>query len=263
MTLPHLLSDLAAVERLALAERPGIILDFDGTLSEIAPTPGSAVINSRSAEALKALVVRYQTVAVLSGRSVDDLAQMTGIPELTLVGNHGAESIVNGRVTLSSCVPAGITEILDHLKQVVDVPGLVYEDKRFSASIHFRQAADCAAAESRLRRAIEAAPGLNNLDWFWGRMVLEIRPKTATTKGDAIATLVSHNSLDAVMFVGDDTTDIDGMCRLGTLDVAAAIGVAVVSKETPAPLIEASDYRLNGVDEVADLLELLVRLRPG
>ena len=262
MTIPNILRRSDVVRAVAESARVGIILDFDGTISEIAPTPELAVIYPRISETLPIAVDKYEVVAVLSGRAVRDVASRVSVRGINYVGNHGAESIVNGQLrVLSASAPAGIGQALDYIRRTVDVPGIVYEDKRFSASIHYRQVEDVQYAERQLRRALTRAPGSDMLDSFWGRRVLELRPATAITKGDAIAYLAAQHSLDALVFVGDDTTDIDGMRRLPTLQGVNAIGVAVASAETPELLLEAVDYGVSGVDEVADLLELLVELR--
>lgn len=262
MTIPNILRRSDIVHAVAKSARPGVILDFDGTISEIVPSPGLAVIHPRVSETLPVMADRYEVVAVLSGRAVRDVASRVGIDDISYVGNHGAESIVNGQLrVLSASAPAGIGQALDYIRRTVDVPGIVYEDKRFSASIHYRQVEDVQYAERQLRRALTRAPGSDMLDTFWGRRVLELRPATAITKGDAIAYLAAQYSLDALVFVGDDTTDVDGMRRLPALDGVNAVGVAVASAETPELLLEAAAYCVNGVDEVADLLDLLAELR--
>ena len=262
MTIPNILDSPEVARSIAEANRPGIVLDFDGTISEIVPSPELAVIHPRISKILAVAVDKYEMVAVLSGRAVRDVATRVSVPAITYVGNHGAESIVNGQLrVLSASAPAGIGQALDYIMRTVDVPGLVYEDKRFSASIHYRQVEDVKATERQLRRALTRAPGSDMLDSFWGRRVLELRPATAITKGDAIAYLASQHSLDALVFVGDDTTDIDGMRRLPTLEGVKAVGVAVESDETPEMLLEAAEYSVDSVHEVADLLDLLVELR--
>ena len=270
MTLPNILFNhhgqhgRDVVRAVAEAKRPGIVLDFDGTISEIAPSPELAVIHPRIADTLVRAVRKYEVAAVLSGRAARDVAARVAVRGITYVGNHGAESIVNGQLkVLSASAPAGIGQALEYIRHTVDVPGLVYEDKRFSASIHYRQVEDARATERQLKRALTRAPGSDMLESFWGRKVLELRPATAITKGDAIAYLVARHSLDALVFVGDDTTDIDGMRRLPALEGVHTVGVAVVSHETPELLVEAADYGVSSVGEVADLLELLVELRPS
>ena len=262
MTIPNILRRTEVVRAVAESARPGVILDFDGTISEIVPSPELAILHPRISETLAVVVDKYDVVAVLSGRAVRDVASKVAVRDITYVGNHGAESIVNGQLrVLSASAPAGIGRALEYIRRAVDVPGIVYEDKRFSASIHYRQVEDVQFAERQLRRALTRAPGSDMLDTFWGRRVLELRPATAITKGDAIAYLAAQHSLDALVFVGDDTTDMDGMRRLPTLEGVNAIGVAVASSETPELLVEAADYCVNGVDEVADRLDLLVELR--
>ena len=264
LTIANILCDQDVVRAVAEAKRPGIVLDFDGTISEIAPSPELAVIHPRIADTLVRAVRKYEVAAVLSGRAARDVAAKVAVRGVTYVGNHGAESIVNGQLkVLSASAPAGIGQALEYIRRTVDVPGLVYEDKRFSASIHYRQVEDARAAERQLKRALTRAPGSDMLESFWGRKVLELRPATAITKGDAIAYLVARHSLDALVFVGDDTTDIDGMRRLPALEGVHTVGVAVVSQETPELLVEAADYGVSSVGEVADLLELLVDLRPS
>ncbi len=262
MTNENIFCSPDVVRAVAESARPGIILDFDGTISEIAPSPELAVIHPRIAETLVVAVQKFEVVAVLSGRAVRDVASRVSVSGITYVGNHGAESIVNGQLrVLSASAPAGIGQALEYIRRTVDVPGIVFEDKRFSASIHYRQVEDVQFAERQLRRALTRAPGSDMLDTFWGRRVLELRPATAITKGDAIAYLAAQHSLDALVFVGDDTTDVDGMRRLPALVGVNAVGVAVESGETPELLLEAVSYSVNGVDEVADLLDLLVEFR--
>ena len=119
MTLENILQDSAAVRGIAQASRPGIVMDFDGTLSNIAPTPDSAVIEPRSARALRRLVGRFPLVAVLSGRGVRDLADRVGVGGVVYVGNHGAEYIVDGVYRVAGDVDGdatGIPAILAHLK---------------------------------------------------------------------------------------------------------------------------------------------------
>ena len=290
MNLPNLLERPDALRSVANARRPGVILDFDGTLSEIAPTPDAAVIHPRAAEALSRIVERYALVAILSGRAARDVEsrvapRATPFPPLqhlggegwdggesaasiTYVGNHGAESIDGGELRVLAPPPDGIPRILAHLRAAMgDAAGIVYEDKRFSASVHYRLAPDPSDAERRLRRTLDdardAVRGLDELRWFWGRMVLEIRPRAAVNKGDAIAELAERHRLDALIFVGDDTTDVDGMRRLSSIDGVKAVGVAVLSDETPAALLDAADYAVRGVEEVAEVLELLAGLAGG
>ena len=267
MTPPNLLQRRDAIRGLACAERPGVVLDFDGTLAEMAPNPEDTKIHPRADAVLRRMVAdgAYPLVALLSGRAVRDLAGKVGIGGLVYAGNHGAEYVVNGRYRVAPDAVGNadaVTAIVAHLRRTVDVPGLYYEDKGFAAAVHFRDAPEPAAAERRLLAALRSAPSMESFDSFVGRMLVEIRPKRALNKGDALAWLVAEYRLDALLFVGDDTTDVDGMRSMAELPVATAVGVAVVSPETPPALTAAADYSLSTVTEVARLLELLHESRP-
>ena len=264
MTLESILQDRESVSAIAKASRPGVVMDFDGTLSEIAPTPNLAVIVPRSARALSNLVGRFPLVAVLSGRGVRDLADRVGVPGVIYVGNHGAEYIRDGVYSVDGDGErdaAGISEILAHLKSALDEPGVLFEDKGLSASVHFRQAADPKSAARELRQSLADAPGVDNFDTFWGRRVLEIRPRRLLNKGDAIVSLVQVYNLDALLFAGDDTTDIDAMDRLQLMPGLRSVAVAVMSRETPSDLLAVASHAVDGTCEVAELMEVLARLR--
>ena len=264
MTLENILQDHAAIRRIAQASRPGIVMDFDGTLSAIAPTPDSALIEPRSARALRGLVGRFPLVAVLSGRGVRDLADRVGVGGVVYVGNHGAEYITDGEYRIAGDADrsgSGIPAILAHLQAALNEPGVLYEDKGFSASVHFRQAADLKSAARILRDSLPDAPGIERFDTFWGKKVLEIRPLRAMNKGDALVALVEEYDLDALVFAGDDTTDLDAMGRMRSICGVRGLAVAVRSRETPPALLAAADYAVNDVREVAELLEMLARLR--
>ena len=266
LRLENILHDRESVRAIASARRPGIVMDFDGTLSEIAPNPDSALIEPRSAHALGRLVELFPLVAVLSGRRVRDLADRVGVEGVVYVGNHGAEYLVKGEYSASddgNGDATGIFAILAHLKEALDEAGVLYEYKGFSASVHFRQAADPGRAARTLRRALFDAPGIERYDTFWGRRVLEIRPLKAMNKGHAVAALVEEYELDALAIAGDDTTDIDAIGKLQSMSGVRGIAVAVRSRETPSALLASASHAVEGVQEVGELLELLACLRGG
>src|SRR4051812_46955288 len=68
-----------------------LFTDFDGTLAEITSVPADASIDVRTLGALKQLTTEKRvTVAVLSGRSVPDVADRVGLPVI-YGGDHGFE----------------------------------------------------------------------------------------------------------------------------------------------------------------------------
>ena len=265
MNLPDILAHPDALRRIAQAPRPGLALDFDGTVSEIAPTSEAAVLHPRCAAALRRAVAdgRFAVVAVVSGRGARDLARKVAIPGVVCVGNHGAERITESGVHEPARADGGAESVaaLSRIERATaGVAGLVYENKGFSASVHYRAAADPQAARRALGDALAAIPNADaaGVEAFWGKMVLELRPVDSPNKGDALAALVADYRLNALLFAGDDTTDIDAMRRLPTLAGAAALGVAVISDDMPPALLAAADYAANGVDAAGEMLGLAV-----
>ena len=78
-------------------------------------------------------------------------------------------------------------------------------------------------------------------------------------KGGAVERLVGEHALEAVLFAGDDRADLDAF---GALDRLAgrgvtAIRVAVRGEETPADLLEAADFAVEGPAGLVELLRSL------
>ena len=93
----HANGDMKALEQALarLAREPHLLVacDYDGTLAPIVDVPGEARPRRESVAALRALAALSDTsVAVISGRSLHDLAALSRLPEeIHLVGSHGTE----------------------------------------------------------------------------------------------------------------------------------------------------------------------------
>ena len=243
--------------------RLGLAVDFDGTIAEVVPIPDDARIAPRCAEALARLSRKLTVVSVVSGRSADDLRSKTGLEGVAYVGNHGAEFIDGGRVTLApgaSATRDSVRALFEHLRAAVDSPGLIWEDKGFSASVHYRLAPAPDEAMRTLSEALDAAPPVEGVEVFWGKRVLELRPATGLNKGYAVRRLVREWRLNGLIFVGDDMTDVDGLRALRGLKAEVALrglGVAVLYDDSPDELLEWADYGLDGVPGVEAFLRWL------
>ena len=248
---------------LALAERPaGLFVDFDGTISRLAPTPGEAIASPGAVRSLERLSSRLAVVCILSGRRAQDIRDKVNLRGVLYVGNHGAESIDGDDHSVSPLAQQyhGVIEsLLRELRGQAHVDGMIWEHKGASAAVHYRAADDPEAARRRLASALEKV-GASGLQTFWGKMILEIRPPVGLHKGHAIRSVVEQHGLRGAVFLGDDSTDVDGMEALADLGRSGQVrgcGVAVVDEGTPHALLDAADYRLDGVSGVETLLERL------
>ena len=247
-----------------LGKRLGLIVDFDGTVAEIAPTPDEARVSPDCAEALAGLAEAVDLVAVVSGRSVADLKSKVGVAGLVYVGNHGAEYQDGEQRYLAPGADkyrGQVVAAFEHLRSIVTTPGLIWQDKGLSASVHYRLAPDPEDARRSLIAALDSVSGVEGLEVFWGRRVLELRSSLGMDKGYAVRKLTRDRGLDGVIVLGDDVTDVDAMRALDELGAGGelrGLSVAVVHDDSPRALLDAADYRLNGVGEVQEFLVWLL-----
>lgn len=253
------------VARILRASRAGLVTDIDGTISRITWPPETARVEPGALAALEHLVDRLAVVAVVSGRSVGDAYRLVGSDRLEYVGNHGLEWRRGDRVE-SSEIALRFRPILEEAAQAVErsvrVPGLAIEDKRLSLAIHVRSVADPRKTEADLLAALEPLAERHALRITRGRMVVEVRPPVDVNKGTALRDIVTRHELDAVVFIGDDTTDVDAMKSLRQLRSAgplSGLSIGVLGPETPAAVRDESDLAVEGVDGVVDLLGDLVK----
>jgi len=256
----QLFDHLDEVAGIVRTPRLGLIVDFDGTISELNPIPDAAIIDLRCADALRSLVPKTALVAVLSGRAVRDVASHAGLDDVWYVGNHGAEYIRDGVYEAGPGADAAresLESVVGHVGSVADDPAFIWEDKQFSVSVHYRRAENPDSARRMLQAGLDSVPNLDGLDVFWGNRILEIRGRTGLNKGHAVRQIVAERSLSAVVFIGDDTTDIDGIraaIEMRDAGELKAVGIAVARPESPDALIELADYTVSSVADVARFL---------
>ena len=261
------MSDLVDAFRARSAEA-GILLDFDGTLSEIVEVPSAARPLPGVAEVLGRLVGSYRHVALVSGRSAGELVEWLG-PALDIWGVHGAErsEAGSGDVVLSPIVRPfaekmrAVRDEAERSIEKLDLPGVVVEDKRVMVALHFRAALDPDAARRHLEQLANSLVAEHGLWKVGGRMAFELRPPIELSKGDVVEALAAEADLSALLFAGDDTVDLpafDALDRLAQNAGVLAIRVGVLSAEAPTQLMEKADITVDGPRGMLELLERLL-----
>ncbi len=197
-------------------------LDVDGTLIDIAPTP-SAISIPVELPSLLAAVARCHggALALVSGRSLDNLAQLVAPFDPPAAGLHGIERRNARGEVVRPDPPAGLDAIRDRLAMIEQWPGVLLEDKGLTLAVHYRQAA---AREEDCRRLAEAvAADYPEFVVLHGKMVFELRPR-GRDKGAALRDFMGEPPFKGrvPVFVGDDLTDESGFLaanELGGLSV--------------------------------------------
>jgi trehalose 6-phosphate phosphatase len=251
-----------------LRGRPrGIFSDFDGTLSEIASTPQDAVAYVGAREALQRVLDVADVAGIITGRAVADVQVKVGVPALTVVGNHGLEWFDGGQhvdheagVAAQEAIREALFETEKRLKAVVSTDGMIWENKRLTASIHFRNSDDPVEVGMALLPIIQEEASRRGLRVSSGKMLVELRPLAVVSKGTALEQLVRTRGLKSAIFLGDDVTDVDGFRALHRLrddEGISTMAVAIRSEDVHPEVISESDVVLESVAESVAMLNRL------
>ncbi len=244
---------------LARAERSGVFLDFDGTLSEIAPTPGEAAAVPGAAGVLAGLAERFALAAVVSGRRAAEVAERLGHPPgVRIFGLYGLET--DAAMDGPEPPAPALEEILPRVLDVAaTVPGSLVEPKGSNLAVHYRLAPQTDLARTALLEALGPLAGDVGMRLIEGKRVVELVPAASPSKGDVVER--EGAGLEAALYAGDDLADIEAFAAVDRLvsNGAKGIKVAVASEETPPALLDAADIVVEGPTGLVDLLRSLLR----
>lgn len=237
--------------------------DFDGTLCPIVDSPSDVRVPLAIVELLSDLrSSRRTSIAIISGRSVDDLASHAPGPAI-LAGSNGLE--VRGpelefRHPLAVERRPELEKARDRVAEAISRwPEAWIEDKGLTVSVHYRSVRPRyqSAVACAVRRALSScgvAIGVRS-----GKKVLEIHPRCGWSKGDALSWIrsrigaettpcvcIGDDRMDEAMFaanpegvnirIGPDDRTLAGYCvrdPLGLVGVLACIARAMRAETAP------------------------------
>ncbi|MBU1745227.1 MAG: trehalose-phosphatase [Proteobacteria bacterium] len=243
-----------------------LFFDYDGTLSSIVRDPEQAVLSVRMKRRLERLSGDGRCrIAVISGRSLEDIRNRVGIAGIVYGGNHGLEMEGPG-VTFRYPVPEKMKCALDELcgqlgKALLLFPGAFVEDKGLTLAVHFRRVKR-GALPAAMQTVLETARPYRlrgEIVLRSGKEVCEIRPSVEWDKGKTVLWLLEKVE-EAVgeapwpVCLGDDRTDEDAFRAIRNRGLTVFVGEP---RETEAM------YYLGSIGEVAEFLGRLARIRKG
>ena len=253
-----------------LAQRPfGMALDIDGTLSPIAPTPDEARIYPGVLSLLER-AKKHTHVAILTGRSIDDGAGMLNIDGLTYIGTHGLEWS-EGLPWLHpvEIIPEALNYyepgkyLLDLVEQhLSELPGVIVQRKRIGGSIHYRLAPDPTETRQKLLSLLKQPARQVNMSLSEGKLIIEIRVPLPIHKGLALRQFVRRYGLNAIVFAGDDRTDLDAVTEIARMrkEGIAALSIVVQHHDTLPELLAQADIVVQEVPGMVELLREMVEI---
>ncbi len=233
-----------------------VCVDFDGTLTPIVRRPIRARLSPRVCSLLKALAdCPGVEIAVVSGRRLNDVKRLIGLPRLSYVGLHGAERQWRDTPLEFEWEKGDSTRVKRLLRRVIDlVPlsqGWRLDDKGAAAGFH--HAGTSPRVKETLRKAVKSA--CRSLPGPW-RLIDNFRTlevlAAPVDKGRAIRWIRRRMGRGGrLVYLGDDRTDEHAFAALSKKD----IGVLVASHARPT----RAQFRLVGVKEVHRFLALAGR----
>jgi trehalose 6-phosphate phosphatase len=197
-----------------LARRLGdcaILLDIDGTLLDLAPTPREVWVPPGLGETLNRLRDKTSgALALVSGRPLNDIDLIFAPEVFPAIGGHGAEMRISvDSEAVATHAPPMDKELKRRLAAIAKLsPGILLEDKGYSLALHYRLAphAEKAIYEavSLIRSELPEAP----IEVLPGKCVCEIK-QYGFDKATGVRELMTHEPFRGrrPFFVGDDVTD--------------------------------------------------------
>lgn len=188
-----------------------LFLDLDGTLLDIAPTPGEVVVPRQLVgDLVSASTALGGALAIVSGRMLTEIDSLLTPLKLPGGGEHGAVIRTStGQIDeVDAKIPSQWVEAVTAATN--GIPGILIEKKTHSVVVHYRRAPDQEAYCRRLCTSIIWGHE-QDFELLHGRMAIEIRPQTVT-KARPVHRLMSAEPFKdrTPVFVGDDVTDEDG-----------------------------------------------------
>ena len=211
-------------------QRWALFLDVDGSLLDFADDPAAVFVSPDLRALLQALHDRLDgALALVSGRRVDDLAQLFGRPPWALAGLHGYElRAADGSRREVRVDPADQARMRAAVHALAArLEGVQLEDKQHAMALHCRRSPQRLPA---LREAAEAlAASLPGYELQPGNLVMEFKP-AGMDKGRAVDELMQQPPFAGrtPVYLGDDLTDEHAFV---VVDRAGGLSVRVGDRE--------------------------------
>ncbi|HEY3967743.1 MAG TPA: trehalose-phosphatase [Planctomycetaceae bacterium] len=224
-----------ALERMRAMYRRGhqlaLLFDYDGSLTEFTARPAQATMPPATRRRLEALAtLPGVTLGVISGRELDELERLVGIPDLFYAGTDGLELEYKRQTVTHPLVQHSIQligQIAGALERVLrDFPAAWLERKHFGLTLHYRQLDSQLVPELQSRVDRELKPWEGRLHLVTGAKAIEITPDLGWTKGTAIEFVLERLAPVPCcpLFAGDEASDIEAMWRV-SIHGGVTIGV--------------------------------------
>ena len=229
------LAQAAVAQAVPLPHDPWcLFLDVDGTLLELADSPGGVAVDPHLLPLLEQLRnVAGGALALVSGRTISNLDELLGSSRLPAAGLHGCERRdATGAMHVAPIAREQLADVRAGLQRLAARhSGLLLEDKGAGLALHFLKAREL-EHELRAEVALLAAPLVPKFALLDGHAVIEVKP-AAHTKDSAVSAFMEEQPFRGrqPIFIGDDQTDYGGFAAVRRFGgMAIAVGPRVQSE---------------------------------
>lgn len=266
--LPGALENMEEIAVRLEGRCPMIALDYDGTLTPIVERPDLARL-SREMRSVVGDLARFCTVAVISGRDLDDVRRLVGLEELFYAGSHGFDIAGPAGRQIASRHGAEFLPLLDRAEKALaplleGVEGVLLERKKLSLAVHYRMVEESRVCEveKAVDRVLKGYPGLRK---GTGKKVFELQPGIGWHKGKALFWLMEVLNMEGPdvvpVYIGDDMTDEDAFRDLRSRGLGIVVRGGDDGGGCSRPT--AASYALKDCAQVRLFLEKLAKLLRG
>jgi trehalose 6-phosphate phosphatase len=179
-----------------------------------------------SALSRRAAAAIGNALAIVSGREVTSIDQLTHGVVPYAAGSHGAEFRLGMGQPILRPGPqpdiAGLESAV--LARMGEWPGLLIEPKRAGLAVHYRKAPELGPRVRQELESLLSRRAQPDLALLQGDHVVEVR-SPAHNKGEAVRRIVAEPAFEGrrPVFIGDDVTDEDGFLAVQELGGTAVI----------------------------------------
>jgi trehalose 6-phosphate phosphatase len=202
-SLDHASEKYAALDLKSVA----LLLDVDGTLIDIGPSPYEVHVPEELCRALERLAERTDgALALVSGRPIVGIDRLFAPLKFSAVGGHGAEMRVGDAAKREHVRPLP-KAMRERIAKSVPEQVLV-EDKGYSIALHYRGVPVGKERLQKLLADVSAEYPKERVDILPGKEMLELK-RAGINKGEAVRHLMTMPPFAGRMpvFIGDDVTD--------------------------------------------------------
>jgi trehalose 6-phosphate phosphatase len=187
-----------------------MLLDIDGTILDIAPTPREVWVPPALRQTLAQLQkLTGGALALVSGRLLNDIDLIFAPLQLAAIGGHGAEIRPVPGTEPQTRAGALSPDLKRDLAALTELgPGILVEDKGYSLALHYRLAPNLGGALCAAVAAVCATGPANTVEVLPGKAVVEVKP-ARVSKAAAVRELMKYPPFSNrhPIFIGDDITD--------------------------------------------------------